>query len=316
MKNRGATTLCGILLVDKPGGMTSHDVVSRIRRLTGEGRVGHAGTLDPMATGLLVVLVGPATRLAPYLSASTKTYRARITFGTATETDDADGEVIATTTVPPVIAEFSEATRTVAALRGIRDQIPPAFSAIKSAGRVAHREARSGRSLPLSAREIEIYEACLESVDPGPPVQWTVELAVSKGTYIRAIARDLGSSLGTTAHLSALRRTASGSCRLDEAHTLEELESAQQGIAERFTDPVKALGLPVIEVDAATATKVSTGNSIPFDDLPGVAPPARLTDGPVTIVHSHSVLAVYNVERTMLKPEVVIGQDRPLGAAR
>ena len=219
---RGATDLSGILAIDKPAGMTSHDVVDRVRRVTGERRVGHAGTLDPMATGLLVVLVGPATRLAPYLTAAEKTYDARIVFGAETDTDDAEGRVTATAPVPDEVGDPFFAAGTVASLVGTHEQVPPAFSAIKRGGVTAYEAARKGEALELEPRTIEVDRRRLLGVECVGEYAWDVEFAVSKGTYIRALARDLGRALDTAAHLGALRRTRSGTLALAQAHTLEE----------------------------------------------------------------------------------------------
>ncbi len=206
---RGATGLSGILLVDKPEGMTSHDVVAIVRRATGEGRVGHAGTLDPAATGLLVVLVGPATRLEPYLSSATKSYEATIAFGAATDTDDADGAVIATSPVPTEVGDPVYARALLARLLGDSEQMPPTYSAIKTAGEVAHRVARAGGEVVVRPRAIRVDEARLLDVDPETE-SWRVAFTVSKGTYIRALARDVGLAADTHAHLSGLTRTNSG----------------------------------------------------------------------------------------------------------
>ena len=194
--------------------MTSHDVVNRVRRITGERRVGHAGTLDPMATGVLVVLVGPATRLAPYLTSAEKTYEARIAFGAETDTDDAEGRVTLTAAVPDEVCDPFAAAAMVASLVGVHEQIPPAYSAIKRGGVVAYEAARKGEALELEPRTVEVASAELLGVQVDPPA-WDVAFAVSKGTYIRALARDLGraveSALRTWARCDA---RAAARCRL------------------------------------------------------------------------------------------------------
>jgi len=296
---RGATTLEGILLVDKPAGMTSHDVVAIVRRATGEGRVGHAGTLDPMATGLLVVLVGPYTRLEPYLSGARKSYRARILFGAETDTDDAEGAVVRTAPVADAVRDPAFAAVMLAATTGHSMQMPPAYSAIKVGGRVAHRAARAGEALELAQRPIEVYEATLVSVDPVTP-SWDVDYEVSKGTYVRALARDLGRSCGTAAHLGALRRTASGALSLADTHTLEAIEAAAGDgrIEQIFTDPIAALGLPVHDADA---TDLANGRSIPYD------PTSAASESDLVAVETDGVLAgVYRVHTDRLVPVVVL----------
>ncbi|HEX9093734.1 MAG TPA: tRNA pseudouridine(55) synthase TruB, partial [Coriobacteriia bacterium] len=247
---RGATGLAGVLPVDKPAGMTSHDVVAAIRRATGEGRVGHAGTLDPLATGLLVVLVGPYTRLEPYLSGATKTYEARIAFGSETDTDDAEGATVSIEPVPDELFDAHRAQSALDAFLGEGMQTPPTYSAIKVDGRVAHRAARSGEALALQPRAVSVEVAELWAMDARART-WDVLFSVSKGTYVRALARDIGRACGTAAHLTALRRTESGFLHIDQAHALERvLDASVSGtLPELFADPAASLGLPVVEGD-------------------------------------------------------------------
>lgn len=299
---RGATGLSGILPVDKPAGMTSHDVVNRLRRATGERRIGHAGTLDPMATGLLVALVGPATRLAPYLTAAQKTYLARIVFGAETDTDDAEGNLTATSPIPDEVSDPFFAAATVAALVGTHQQVPPAYSAIKREGQTAHEVARRGGEMELQPREIEVVAARLVGITIEPSVAWDVELTVSKGTYVRALARDLGRALDSAAHLGALRRTASGTLGIDRAHTLERVDTTDD-IASLFFDPLQALGLPLVAVDAEDARRVAVGASLRVagraaDGLP----PGSLA----AVAHEGALLGVYERTGDMLKPRTVI----------
>jgi tRNA pseudouridine55 synthase len=298
VSRRGATTLAGILLVDKPAGMTSHDVVAIVRRATGEGRVGHAGTLDPMATGLLVVLVGPYARLEPYLSGATKAYDARIDFGSETDTDDAEGAVTRTGPVPQTLRDPAFAQSTLSGTLGAAMQMPPAYSAIKVGGRVAHRAARAGEEIELAARPIEVLEATLTALDPVAP-SWDVAYTVSKGTYIRALARDLGRACGSAAHLGALRRTASGSLRLADANTLEEIATAatEGRLTDLYADPIIALGMPVLETDAAT---LANGRSLPLDATAafGAAPFVAVTTG-------GRLVGIYRTAADRLAPAVV-----------
>ena len=303
MAKRGTTDLSGVLAVDKPAGMTSHDVVSAVRRATTERRVGHAGTLDPMATGLLVVLVGPATRLAPYLTAQTKSYDARIVFGSATDTDDAQGEVVRSAEVAAEVTDPTFAAQRVAGLIGVGEQMPPAYSAIKRDGVTAYKAARAGEALALEPREIEVASATLHGVDSGPPVAWELSLEVSKGTYIRSIARDLGEELGSAAHLEALRRTSSGTLSVEDAHSLDEITQAGSGaVAGMFVPAISALGLPVIEVDEPQAGSIANGRSIELG--PGVALHA---EGPVALAAGGRLLAIYAPgEGSTLTPLTVI----------
>jgi tRNA pseudouridine55 synthase len=299
VSRRGATGLRGILLVDKPAGLTSHDVVARVRRITGEGRVGHAGTLDPLATGLLVVLVGPYTRLEPYLSAAEKAYQARITFGAETDTDDSEGAVVRTAPVPAACHDPSYAASLLTGLIGPSLQSPPAFSAIKVAGRVAHKAARAGDPLELADRPIEVFEATVRSVDAEND-SWDVSFRVSKGTYVRALARDIGRACGSAAHLTALRRTSSGHLRLSDAHTLEEIATAgsEGRIESLFTDPLSALGLPVVESDER-ATAHGSGIGLPG----GLA----VDEGaPVAVTISGRFVGLYVVAGERLLPAAVM----------
>lgn len=301
---RGASGLSGILLVDKPSGLTSHDVVSRVRRATGERRVGHAGTLDPLATGLLVVLVGPATRLAPYLTAAEKTYVARITFGSETDTDDAEGVTTRDAVVPATLFDPETAEQAVAALVGVHEQMPPAYSAIKRGGIVAYEAARKGEALDLEARTVEITHAHLLGIDVDTRT-WEVELSVSKGTYVRAIARDLGRSLGSAAHLAALRRTRSGAVEVADALALEAIEQAADPaeVAARFADPVVAVGLPVLQLSADEAARVATGAAL---DPAQLRPAAGQTPGPFALAREGTLLGVYAMRDGMLRALAVI----------
>jgi tRNA pseudouridine55 synthase len=300
VRRRGATGLAGILLLDKPAGMTSHDVVAVVRRETGEGRVGHAGTLDPMATGLLVVLMGPFTRLEPFLSTSAKSYDARIVFGSETDTDDAEGSVVATAPVPDEVRDPEYARSVLAAGVGPVSQVPPAYSAIKVGGRVAHHAARAGRPLDLEARPVDVVSATLTAIDPSTP-SWDVAYTVSKGTYVRALARDLGRACGTAAHLGVLRRTASGRLNVADAHTLDEVAAAAaEGDIERlFADPLQALGLEVVEADAAG---LANGRSLPFRAAMGAAG----DDSLFAVTTDGALAGVYRAREDRLVPVVVL----------
>lgn len=296
---RGATGLSGVLAVDKPTGITSHDVVAVVRRATGERRVGHAGTLDPLATGLMTILVGPATRLEPYLSGRHKTYVATIAFGTSTDTEDADGTVTAEAPVPSDISEPDAARRLLAAFTGPHAQTPPAYSAIKLGGQVAHRAARAGEPLVLRPRPIVVLESELIDIDSSVP-SWEVRFTVSKGTYIRSLARDIGVSAGTVAHLSALRRTAAGSLLVEDALPLAAFDRplVADDVAALFLDPVRALGLPSFEADPAA---VLAGRAVP---LP---PDTTLKPGDLAALCADDrLLGIYRRDGDRLVPAVVL----------
>ncbi len=218
--------MSGLVIVDKPGGMTSHDVVARIRRLAGTRKVGHAGTLDPMATGVLVVGVEKATRLLGFLTLTEKQYAATIRLGQSTSTDDAEGAVTGTGDVAAVTdRQLAEA---VAALTGEIQQVPPAVSAIKVGGQRAYRLTRAGAAPELKPRPVTVYEFTVTAGRrQGGFLDVDATVRCSSGTYVRALARDLGTAVGTGGHLTRLRRTGVGGYGLDQAHTLDQL-------AERF----------------------------------------------------------------------------------
>lgn len=215
----------GLIVVDKPAGMTSHDVVARVRRLAKTRRVGHGGTLDPMATGVLIIGVNRATRLLTYVIGSQKSYTATIRLGEATVTDDAEGEVTAAASTAGVTGSAIRAG--LAAQIGEIQQVPSAVSAVKINGRRAYKRVRDGEDVDLPARQVSVYR--LDVLDIRRPadrdvIDVDIDVTCSSGTYIRAIARDLGRALGVGGHLTALRRTAAGGFTLAEAATLAELE--------------------------------------------------------------------------------------------
>ena len=215
----------GLVIVDKPRGLTSHDVVARIRRLAGTRRVGHAGTLDPMATGVLVIGVEKATRLLGHLALSEKEYSATIRLGQATDTDDAEGQVIAETSAADVTEEALQAA--VATLTGEIEQVPPGYSAIKVAGKRAYRLAREGVVPELAARNVTVTDFTVLAVRrDGDLVDVDVTVTCSSGTYIRALARDVGRALGVGGHLTALRRTRVGPYEIETAATLDQLSAS------------------------------------------------------------------------------------------
>jgi tRNA pseudouridine55 synthase len=230
----------GLVVVDKPGGMTSHDVVARVRRLAGTRKVGHAGTLDPMATGVLVVGVNRATRLLGHLTLTDKRYAATIGLGATTTTDDAEGEVVQTRPTDGLTED--EVRAALASFVGEIDQVPSAVSAVKVDGRRAYARVRAGEEVDLPPRRVTVHALEITGLDL-PDVRIAVHC--SSGTYIRALARDLGAALGVGAHLTALRRTAVGPFKLADAHTLEQLEVRWTIIpiadAARTTFPVRGL---------------------------------------------------------------------------
>lgn len=262
MAKRGTTDLSLMVAVDKPSGMTSHDVVNRVRRIFDERRVGHTGTLDPLASGVLPVCIGPATRLDNYLVGHDKSYVVSVVFGAATDTDDAEGQVIRTGEVPDEVFDPFFASTFTASLVGKSKQLPPVYSAIKVDGRKACDEARKGRVIDLTPRDIEVCSAELLGIwgaDGLEPARWDVAFTVSAGTYIRSLARDMGNALGCPAHVGALRRTRVGAIGLDECVSLETLEDIGLRAA---IDPLRALGCRFAYLDDAAEARVRNGNPL------------------------------------------------------
>lgn len=262
----------GLLLVDKPAGITSHDVVARVRRLAGTKKVGHAGTLDPMATGLLLLGVNRATRLLTYLVGADKTYRATIRLGQGTVTDDAEGEI----TASPGIGDLDERTlaAAVGGLTGAIEQVPSAVSAIKVDGRRSYARVRAGEEVALAARPVTVHAFEVVArrrgvADDGTPVlDLDVEVICSSGTYVRALARDLGAALGSAGHLTALRRTRVAAFDVAEAQTLDAM--ADDGV--RLLGMTEAVGrvLPVRQLTDGETREVRYGRRVPPSGSDGV----------------------------------------------
>jgi len=294
----------GILNVDKPLGWTSHDVVGLVRRLTGQRQVGHAGTLDPLATGVLLVTVGAATRLSDYLMHGRKCYLARVRLGQRTTTDDAEGPVVEERSTADVTA--ARVTAALAPFLGTIDQIPPAYAAIKKDGVPAYKLARQGKAPEMASRTVRIDGLALTGLEDG-----LLDMLVwcGSGTYIRALARDVGERLGCGAHLAALRRLSSGDFGVDTALGVPEMRAlAADGLLYtrlRPSDEAVAAWPAVVLDDHATAA-VLHGNPVPFR-LPTsdsrLTPEARLyaRDGRML------ALARYDARRDMWQPGKVFG---------
>ena len=258
---RGSSGLSLVVGVDKPLQMSSHDVVGKARGIFNERRVGHTGTLDPLATGVLVLCIGSATRLSPHLQALDKSYRFRMAFGASTDTDDAAGTVVQTGVPPAKAYDPVFAQAFVSHLVGKYQQRPPAYSAIKVDGQRAYKAARAGEELDLAPREVEVFSARLAGIDGESPAQpvWDIEVAVSKGTYIRALARDIGEALGCPSHVVALARTRLGVLALESCVSLAQLEQEKEKAA---LDPVALLGYPVVEVDGRERADAANGKPL------------------------------------------------------
>ena len=287
-------TEAGLVIVDKPAGMTSHDVVGRCRRIFGTRKVGHAGTLDPMATGVLVVGIERATKILGMLTATDKSYAATIRLGQTTSTEDAEGEVLQTVSASGV--NEAQIETAVAALRGEIDQIPSAVSAIKVAGQRAYKLAREGRTVELAPRRVRIERFDVLSVrQEGDLVDVDVEVNCSSGTYIRALARDVGAALGVGGHLTALRRTRVGTFELDQAAGLEDL--AERPRLSYTLDQACLLAFPRRDLTAEETEDTRHGRPLKVAGIEGVYA-ATASDG--------RVIALLRDDAVRTKPVVVL----------
>lgn len=299
-------SLDGVLVVAKPVGPTSHDVVGLVRRLAATKRVGHGGTLDPFASGVLPVFLGRATRLVEYHLADRKRYRATVCFGASSTTDDLEGALTPAAGPAPTRGGVETA---LAAFRGEIEQRPPAYSAIKVAGRRAYALARAGQDVELAPRAVTIHAIEIVTWDdatPGEPVA-VVDVECSAGTYVRSLARDLGAAVGSAAYLGALTRTASGPFALAAAIDLDEVRAAaadgRDAIAARLLPIDAGLDLPTVVVPDAAFTAISRGQAI------GVPPgtPALDAGVPVRIVDGAGrLLAIARLSGTKLAPDKVL----------
>ena len=293
----------GLVVVDKPAGWTSHDIVAKLRGVYRQRRIGHAGTLDPDATGVLLVGLGRATRLLRFLQEAGKAYDGVVAFGIATDTLDAAGTVLEREAMPVTRAEVEAV---VPRFVGDILQVPPMVSALKVGGRRLHELAREGIEVERAPRPVHVASLEVTDFEPGPFPTASISVACSSGTYIRTLAADLGAALGGPAHLASLRRTRVGSFTLAESHPLEAVEAAPLdctvGLAEMVRD------LDPIAVDAATASGVLHG---------AVFPPTALGvgegSGPFAVLAEGELLAVYERKGAGLKPSVVVA-SRPVAA--
>lgn len=286
----------GLVVVDKPAGFTSHDVVARLRGIYRQRRIGHAGTLDPDATGVLLVGLGRVTRLLRYLQDTSKAYRGVVAFGVATDTLDAAGSVLERRPMPVSADEVrAAATRFV----GDIQQVPPMVSALKVGGKRLHELARAGKEVERPPRPVHIARLDIEEFEPGPYPRATVLVECSSGTYIRSLAFDLGRALGGPAHLAELRRLRVGPFTLDDAHPLDAIEADPAAVV---LPPAAALrDLARVEVGEDAAKAVAHGSVFPEAALPAEGP------GPFAVVGPDgALLAVYERRGAALKPAVVV----------
>jgi tRNA pseudouridine55 synthase len=288
--------LDGLVVVDKPAGFTSHDVVAKLRRIYGQRRVGHAGTLDPDATGVLLVGLGRATRLLRYLSEAGKAYEGRIVFGIATSTLDAAGEIVDQRPMPITRADV---TRALPRFVGDIEQLPPMVSAVKVGGRRLHELARAGEEVERAPRPVHVDRFDVVEFEPGPYPSAEVEVECGSGTYVRTLAADLGAALGGCAHLAALRRTRVGSFTLAEARPLAEIEADPDTAVLPLTTAMR--DLERVDVDAEQARAVSHGVSFAAGALTVTG------DGPYALVGpDDALLAVYETRGAAFRPAVVV----------
>lgn len=287
----------GLVVVDKPAAWTSHDVVAKIRNIYGQRRVGHAGTLDPDATGVLLVGLGRATRLLRYLQESDKAYRGTIVFGIATDTLDASGTVLERVAMSITADEVRRAAKRFV---GDIEQVPPMVSAIKIGGRRLYELAREGKDVARAARLVHISRCEVEAFEAGPYPRATVFVECSSGTYIRTLAADVGAALGGPAHLDELRRVRSGSFGVEEARTLEAIAADPIGAVVSPREAMRALER--VEIDDDTARAVAHGAVFP----PTALGCTDLGPGPFAFVSNGDLVAVYERHGAAVKPSVVL----------
>lgn len=281
--------MLGVLLIDKPIGMTSHDVVNRIRRALGTRRVGHAGTLDPLATGVLVVAVGPATRFLQYLPLEPKEYIAEVAFGRSTTTYDAEGETLEMGDVPSDLDARIDAA--LPSFLGLISQVPPMYSAVKVGGQPLYKAARRGEEVARNARQVHI--ATFETLEDRG-AERTMRIVCSGGTYVRTLAHDLGTAIGVPAHLSGLRRVGVGRFREADTVPLEGVSAADLRPLGESLDP-----MPRLLLDPGEVRSVRDGRALRRDDAPKGLFAALCDD-------RGRVVSVARVEGDVLRPECVI----------
>jgi tRNA pseudouridine55 synthase len=288
----------GFIIIDKPAGLTSHDVVNRVRRILGQKSVGHLGTLDPLATGVLPLVTGNLTRLAQFYTHSEKTYEGTIRFGFSTDTYDAAGE--ATTPTQSIVLRPEQLHELAVRFQGVIEQTPPPFSAKKIQGVPAYKLARKHKEVVLKPVQVEIKEFVILAVQ-GERANFRARVA--SGTYMRSVAHEMGQQIGCGAHLESLRRTSVAEFTLDDAHTLEQTEdSARQGTAEDlFIHPRKLLPeLPAVTADEATVARIRSGRPVNLPEL------SRARQVKVFSGQRDLIAIVTRVAGTLFHPKIVL----------
>jgi tRNA pseudouridine55 synthase len=286
----------GLVVVDKPAGCTSHDVVARLRKTYSQRRVGHAGTLDPDATGVLLVGLGRATRLLRFLQEAGKSYRGRIVFGIATSTLDASGEIVEQQPMPLAREDVEDA---VARFVGDLEQLPPMVSAVKVGGRRLHQLARAGVDVERAPRRVRVDRFVVEDFEPGPYPEATVLVECGSGTYVRSLAADVGVALGGCAHLATLRRLAIGSFTVAESRSLDDIAADPDGAVLSLATAMR--DLERVDVDDEQVRAVRHGIAFPTGAL------GERGDGPFALVaRDDDLVAVYERRGAACKPAVVM----------
>lgn len=307
-RRRSASDLDGVLIVDKPAGPTSHDVVQAVRRVLGQHRVGHTGTLDPPATGVLVVCLGRAAKLVPYLQAGRKTYAARMVLGIETDTQDATGTAVATTSADHI--DEQQLCEALGRFQGTIAQVPPMVSAVRVDGERLHARARRGEDLEREPRQVTVHTLVLDGFVPGTHPEASFLVTCSAGTYVRTLAHDVGRDLGVGASLRSLRRVANGPFTVDEAHVLDAIVHADRATVHGWSlAPVDAVcrALPSVTIeDPDQARRLTQGGRLPE----GLAP------HPTAVLHAGLLLGIYRDERGAGRPSLVWTRPEELDAAR
>lgn len=294
----------GVLIIDKPSGMTSHDVVNRVRRILMQRSVGHLGTLDPLATGVLPLVTGSLTRLAQFYTSSPKTYEGEIRFGFATDTYDAQGQ--ATSPMQSVTLQPQQVMTLATRFRGVIEQVPPPFSAKKIQGVPAYKLARRKKEVVLKAVRVEIMEFEILAVEAD---RARFRARVASGTYMRSVAHEMGQQLGCGAHLASLRRTAAAEFEIEDACTLEQMQDAAQknAVEDLFIHPRKLLpSLPSVTADEATAARIRSGRSVNLPEL------SRARQVKVFCGQRELIAIATRVAGTLFHPKIVLtGEQLP-----
>jgi tRNA pseudouridine55 synthase len=291
----------GVLIIDKPAGLTSHDVVNRVRRILGQRSVGHLGTLDPLATGVLPLVTGSLTRLAQFYTTSQKSYEGVVRFGFATDTYDADGEPSGT--AQSVTLELRQVSDLAARFRGVIEQMPPPFSAKKVHGVPAYKLARKKKEVELKPVQVEIKEFEILSVELD---RASFRARVSSGTYMRSVAHDMGRELGCGAHLESLRRTAVAEFNISDAHAVEQVERAAQSgrVEEMFVHPRRLLpDFPSVTADEENVARIHTGRAV---NLPELSQARRVK---VFRAQKELIAIATRVAGTLFHPSIVFSSE-------